>query len=273
MSHKKYNPHSTRTANAAREFIRWGRALRAPNGETPCRLGSVGAERRPSPTGTEESNERTRSSFDLRSVSPLGCAMREYKMKPHFMILILLFISGCAPSIYVDSISDIRHSFKKSDGILVHLPKNSGVEEKNFHYLLQKSLQDRGFWIVYDIQYADEILMFSLDEKTSEIKSALPYSSTSTTKGKVTTPGDLWGTGYEEKTTTTQFIPYSYNYTVSKVYMFMFKVNDQKVGDVVWEGYLGSGQKNFSKYPMECVDKLMEYYGTNFKGHVRINTY
>ncbi len=37
---------------AAGELERWGRALRAPNGETPCRLGSVGAERASNPHST-----------------------------------------------------------------------------------------------------------------------------------------------------------------------------------------------------------------------------
>jgi len=37
-------------------------------------LGAIPAQSAcPTPTGTEDTNERTNSSFDLRSVSPLGC--------------------------------------------------------------------------------------------------------------------------------------------------------------------------------------------------------
>ncbi len=184
----------------------------------------------------------------------------------------LLFIS-CAPSIYIDSASDLTHSFARSDNILVFLPEKSSIEERNFHYLLSRALEDNGFRIVYEITYADKILVFSLDEKTSEIKSALPYSSTTTTKGRVTTPSDLWGTGYEEKTTSTQYIPFSYNYTVSQIYMYMFEVQESVVGEVIWEGYIGAGEKDFTKFPSECVEALFKYYGMNFKGHKKINIY
>lgn len=186
------------------------------------------------------------------------------------MILILfltpIFFVGCGPSIYVHSQIDPEYSFAYSDKVFIYLPDNPTLTEKNFYHLLKHEMNSIGFQIIEDAPLADKILFFSLDEKTSDISSFYSLPTTTTTTGKA------GKTKYTETTSGTTTIPYTYSYTVKKVYLDLYDVEAAKQGNFtpIWEGYIGAGRDNYEKYTNLCVRKLLEYYGRNFGDHVKI---
>lgn len=182
------------------------------------------------------------------------------------LFLVPIFFIGCGPSIYVHSQIDPDYSFSFKDKIFIYLPDNATLTERNFYRLLKHEMDSIGFQITNDAPTADKILFFSLDEKTSDISSFLSLPTTTTTTGKI------GNTKYKETTSGTTTIPYSYSYTVKKVYLDLYDVESAKEGNfsTIWEGYIGAGSKAYEEYTNLCVRKLLEYYGRNFGDHVRI---
>ncbi|MCL4280220.1 MAG: hypothetical protein KJZ60_11185, partial [Ignavibacteriaceae bacterium] len=161
---------------------------------------------------------------------------------------------------------DPDYSFSFKDKIFIYLPDNASLTERNFYRLLKHEMDSIGFQIIDDAPIADKILFFSLDEKTSDISSFYSLPSTTTTTGKI------GNTKYKETTSGTTTIPYTYSYTVKKVYLDLYDVESAKEGNfnTIWEGYIGAGRDAYEKYTNLCVRKLLEYYGRDFGDHVKI---
>ncbi|MCC7093426.1 MAG: hypothetical protein IT277_04475 [Ignavibacteriaceae bacterium] len=191
------------------------------------------------------------------------------KMKKNIIFILflvpILFI-GCGPSVYIQTQIDPEFSFSHSDKIFIYLRETPTLTEKNFYNLLKHEMENSGFQIVYDAPTADKILFFSLDEKTSDISSFYSLPTTTTTTGKI------GNTKYKETTSGTTTVPYTYSYTVKKVYLDLYDVKSAKEGNYtpVWEGYIGAGRDDYEKYTNLCIRKLLEYYGQNFGDHVKI---
>ncbi len=187
-----------------------------------------------------------------------------------FQILILLVTIGCAPSIYISSELDPSYKISKTDKIAIFLKKDSSIGERKFLALLRNELQKAGFNIV-DRDQSEYVLVFALDQNTSKIQRSRPVSTTSETKGTV---GGIGGVSYKEKTTSTKYVPYSYDYTVKKLYLHLFAEEDISNHKLItiWEGYLGAGEATYAKYTNACVRKLLEYFGTDYKAHTQIST-
>jgi len=194
----------------------------------------------------------------------LGYIM-EKKIIYIFFIISILFIS-CSPSVYIHTQKDSEYKFTRWDKVFIYLPDPPTLTEKNFFSILKQELELFGFKIVDDAQIADKILFFSLDEKASDISSFYSLPTTTTTSGKI---GNI---KYKETTTGTTTVPYTYSYTVKKVYLDFYDVQYAKDGNFtpVWEGYIGAGIQDYEKNVDLCIRKLISYYGQNFGDHVRI---
>ena len=111
--------------------------------------------------------------------------------------------------------------------------------------------------------------MFQTDSKTSQINSTLFLPSTSTTSGYI------GNTYYSGSTKSTSAVPYSYNYTVKKIYLDLYAVEDVKNEKyiTVWEGYIGAGQKEYQTYSRAIIKSLLDKFGTNYEAHTPIDIY
>ncbi len=189
--------------------------------------------------------------------------------KVFYLLVIVLLMSGCAtPSIYIQSDIDSDYKLsKQTDKIFVLVDKRDDVRTREFRKLLIKKLREANFNITDDILEAKFMLCYSLDQKSSQINSVLPISTPSYTTGTISTNKGDYGT-YSQTTTATQYIPYSYSYTVKKVYLSLYKAWEME--KTIWEGYLGAEGGTFQKYADDCVSKLLSYYGQNFDGYVNI---
>jgi len=124
-------------------------------------------------------------------------------------ITLALLLISCAPTIYISSQTDPNYNITRNDEIFIIPEENSSISERKFYVLLKNELLKSGFKVVDDYK-AKYFLTFSLDQKTSTVNTSLPITTTSETKGEV---GRI---PYTEKTTSTNYIPYSYDYTVKK---------------------------------------------------------
>ena len=176
-------------------------------------------------------------------------------------------LSKCATSVYISSQTDPNYHLSKADPIFLLLPNGASIADRQFYPVLKLELITNYFNIVEDSSKAKYILLFQTDEKTSQINSTISIPSTSITSGYV---GNNY---YSATTTTTQSVPYNYNYTVKKIYLTLYAMSDIKNKKYfsLWEGYVGAGAKDYASYSRAVIKKLLDYYGTNYKAHTRID--
>jgi hypothetical protein len=134
--------------------------------------------------------------------------------------------------------------------------------------LLKDEMNRNGFNIVEEENKAKYLLLFQTDSKTSQINSTLFIPSTSRSYGYI---GNKY---YSGSTTSTQAIPYSYNYTVKKIYLELYLVEDVKNKKImtVWEGYIGAGIDEYESFSRAILKSLLDVFGTNYKAHTPIDT-
>lgn len=184
-------------------------------------------------------------------------------------ILVFLFapiIVGCStPSIYISSNTDKNYSVDKTKRISIFCNEEDPIEKRNLCYMVKSEMEHLGFNIVSSPPI-DFVLIVDTDEKTSQISSYLPLSTPSSTYG------NIGGYQYTEHTNSTTYVPYSYNYTVAKIYLDLFvaeKISEKKY-ITAWEGYIGADKNVFLEYSKDCIYTLLQYFGDNYKGHVNI---
>lgn len=180
-------------------------------------------------------------------------------------IFSFLFIS-CGPSIYIHTQKDLEYKFKRPVSVYIYLPESPSLDQKNLYTFLKYELEFLDFKVVNDIQLADKILFFSVNEKTSDVSSALTLPSVTTTTGQV------GNTIFKGTTVGTTTIPYTSSVTVKKIYVDFYDVQLAKEGKFtpVWEGYLGANVYYFEENPNICLRKLLSLYGQNYRGEVII---
>ena len=222
------------------------------------------------------------------------------KMKNIIYLFSAFFIINCSPSIYVSSLTDVTQNVSKDLKINLYIQMAANIEEKNFGILLYNELKNEGFNLIdsfeVDTMSTYYSISYFLNEKSSKINSYRSIPTTETTYGNV--DGII---NYNQTKLSTTHVPYSYNYTVKKVYLTLDLVDKKcqekaveiwtdelvknrgmkvdllgmmrQCSKTVWEGYIGVEKDEFKKHPKACVKKLLEYFGTNFEDHVYIDTF
>jgi hypothetical protein len=189
--------------------------------------------------------------------------------KVFLLILTVLLFTGCAtPTAYISSLTDPRYTPLKTDPIHVAFTDDPSIKDRQFYPFLKNEMISNGFNIVEDVTKAKYYLLFKTDSNTSQINSTLFLPSTSTSYGYV------GGTPYSETTSSTIAVPYSQNYTVEKIYLHLFSVEDAKAGInmTIWEGYIGAGEKEYKAYTQAILKSLFDVFGTNYEAHTPIDT-
>jgi len=176
-----------------------------------------------------------------------------------------LFLSGCfSPSIYVSSLTDKNYQISKNSKIAIYDSVEEAIEVKSFYSTLRQEMERLGFQFIPS-QNADYFLVANIDEKSSTISGVLPMSTNSYSSGTV------GGTYYSGTTTSTSYVPYTRRYTVKTIYLVLLDINrytNEKKVVHVWEGYIGAEKEVYEKNTKDCLFMLLQYFGTNFKGHV-----
>ena len=191
------------------------------------------------------------------------------------LIIILSLFEGCIytsryrPSAYISSLTDLQYAPVKTDPIIILKGKNTSISNRQFYSLLKSEMMNNGFDIVEDISKSKYVLLFEKSTNTSEINSTQYLPSTSYTSGSA------GGTYYSGQTTYTQAIPYSYDYTVEKIYLNLYASADlqNKKQLTVWEGYVGVSAKEYKSYSRAIIKSLLDVFGTNYEAHTPINKY
>ncbi|HPB01148.1 MAG TPA: hypothetical protein PLS75_09630 [Candidatus Marinimicrobia bacterium] len=195
--------------------------------------------------------------------------MKTYFLKKPLLAVIVLFLTGCMTTAYISSLTDTRYAPVKTDPIFILIADNASITDRQFYTFLKNEMILNGFNIVDEAPIARYFLLFQTDSKTSQINSTLFLPSTSTTSGYI------GNTYYSGSTKSTSAVPYSYNYTVKKIYLDLYAVEDVKNEKyiTVWEGYIGAGQKEYQTYSRAIIKSLLDKFGTNYEAHTPIDIY
>ena len=137
------------------------------------------------------------------------------------------------------------------------------MEDRQFYFFFKEEMIANGFNIVAERSNAKYLLDFQVGSKTSKVDSVRYLPSSSRTSGQI---GD---TLYSEATDSTQAIPYSYNYTVKKVWFKLYAVEDIKKENFMtaWEGYIGAEEKVYEENTRGILRNLFDVFGANYKAH------
>jgi len=171
-------------------------------------------------------------------------------------IILLMFFVGCASKIaYISSQTDRNYALVKTDPIFFILEEKASMAERQMYPLLKEEMIANGFNIVEDALNAKWALFFDIGSKTSRHNSTRQVATTSYSSGKV---GDTY---YSGTTKSTQAIPYSYNYTVKKIYMFLYAWKEIGTHKMItaWEGYIGAGEKEYKSYLRAIFKSLLTH--------------
>ena len=181
----------------------------------------------------------------------------------------MLLLAGCSTrTAYISSLTDPRYNPVKTDPIFILLTDDARITDRQFYSLLRDEMIQNGFNIVDDGYEAKYLLLFQTGSKTSQINSTLFLPSTSWSSGYV------GNTYYSGATTSTQAIPYSYDYTVEKIHLDLYAVEDIKNEKymTVWEGYIGAGTEEYESFLRAILKSLFDVFGTNYEAHTPIDT-
>ncbi|MDP6923562.1 MAG: hypothetical protein QGI94_02105 [Candidatus Scalindua sp.] len=183
--------------------------------------------------------------------------------------LLITLISACASkTVYISSQTDPRYSLNKLDAIFILFSDKASIADRQFYSFLKQEMVDNGFNIVEDLLSSSYILSFQTGSKTSKMNSTLFMPTTTSSSGYV------GSTYYSDTSTTTAAIPYSYNYTVKKIYLDLYSTQDvtNKKYMTVWEGCIGAGSEEYTAYPNAILKSLLNVFGTNYKATTSIDT-
>lgn len=189
-------------------------------------------------------------------------------MRKLFIVLsFLLFFTGCAPSAYISSLTDPTHTLHRTDPIYIST-NGSSIRDRQFYPLVRSEMEASGFNIVDSPEESKYYLLFSTASDTSKIHSTYYDTQTSTSTSYIS------GTPHTTTTKTTTAYPYSYDYTVKKVYFFLYLTEDirREVYMTVWEGYVGAGEDDYKEYERSILKSLFDVFGTDYEAHTTIDT-
>lgn len=185
----------------------------------------------------------------------------------NYLILILIStLVSCAPTAYLSSKVDPHFTFRRSQPIYVDLKSAATVEDKQFHNFVVTEMKRAGFTVVDEPTRDSLVLFFGLGEDTTFIDSPLVLPNTTTTTGAI------GGESFTATTRGAQVVPYQFPYTAQRIILLLYRTTPEGKLDRVWEGYIGTEQKNFHASPTVVVGKLVNVIGKNFEGDVALNS-
>jgi hypothetical protein len=181
-------------------------------------------------------------------------------------ILLALTITGCASTAYISSVTDSAYRPTKLDPVFIGVHNGLSIKERQFAEFLRSEMKKAGFTVTDVLSLSRYVLLFNMNQKTSQINSTFFLPQTQTTSGYV------GNTYYSGQTTSTTAVPISVDYTFQKIWLDLYLTSDIDTDKLmtIWEGYIGAGIDVYEKYSKEILRMLLDVYGTNYEAHTPI---
>jgi len=185
----------------------------------------------------------------------------------HFQIVVYLtvvIVLGGCQTMFVYSEHDNTLPFnKKQLKIGIYVDSAASLSDRNIATYISNEMKAMHFNIV-SLQNANYILTFSTVENTTKINTALFLPMTTTSSG------NIGGVSYSGSSTSIQSIPYSYDYTVRRIWFYLFTRESlqENKPKTVWEGYFGVDSRKFQNNPTAIIQTFLKYFEQNFKDNV-----
>ena len=193
---------------------------------------------------------------------------------PLLIFVALPYLSGCAGvSAYISSQTAPGQQIDEGASFYFYASDGASIEDRKTTQLIVDEFKKENLKVASeDEKYqAAYLVTVSADKKTSEISGSYPQTQTQNTTVK-----NSWGFPVATaKTQSTQYVPYSYNYTVSKTYVTIYSTADMANNKrmlSVWEGYIGAGANEFSRFAKCIIPELVSRLGTDYEAHTKIDT-
>ena len=186
-----------------------------------------------------------------------------------YFLITILFFSGCATTAYISSVNDLELDSVTYEGKSVHIKsisENLSIQQKETKQLIEDTMSRMGYEIK-ELNDADYLLVFGSEEKTSKMSGSRPVTNTAITNVYSGNKSAL------ATTTTTSYVPYSYNYTVAKLYTYLLPTNNLKPlkeTEIIWQGYIGAEADVMKSYQATLIDQLFDKMGQDYAEHTPV---
>ena len=184
------------------------------------------------------------------------------------LFLIVIF-SGCTTTAYISSVNDLGQSKRTYEGDSVHVKsyeKIMTIDLKETKRLIEDTMSKMGFEIAKSND-AHYLLVFGSEQKTSQMSGSRPVTNTAVT--------NVYSGGQSALATTsyTSYVPYSYDYTVAKLYTYLMPTRNLKPleeTEIIWQGYIGVEGSEMNKNKAVLIDQLFEKMGEDYAKHTKV---
>lgn len=177
-----------------------------------------------------------------------------------YLVIVICFFLCCIPSVYIKTQSDPEFDFKNKNTIVVYAD-NKLIEDKKFKSFLQSELKAIGLTVIDGTDDAQISTCFNIYEDNGQFSGNLILPKTTTTTGRV---GNI---DYSERSSTTQIVPYTTNYSFKKVHIKFYSKEDNSI---VWDCFFSIESKYYNENVNKCLKNALSKYGTDFEGSMSI---
>ena len=185
------------------------------------------------------------------------------------ILVLMMFASGCATSAYISSVNDLGQTKRTYEGDSVHVKSSEKImtiDQRDTKRLIEDTMSRMGFEIKKSND-AHYLLVFGSEQKTSQMSGSRPVTNTAVT--------NVYSGGQSALATTsyTSYVPYSYDYTVAKLYTYLMPTRNLKPLDeteIIWQGYIGVESSEMKKNKAVLIDQLFEKMGEDYAKHTYI---
>lgn len=184
-------------------------------------------------------------------------------------LFLVVFFSGCATTAYISSVNDLGQSKRTYEGDSVHVKSSEkimSIDHRETKRLIEDTMSRMGFEIK-NSNDAHYLLVFGSEQKTSQMSGSRPVTNTAVTNVYSGGTSTLATTSY------TSYVPYSYDYTVAKLYTYLMPTRSLKPLDeteIIWQGYIGAESSVMDKNKAALIDQLFEKIGEDYAQHTYV---
>lgn len=183
------------------------------------------------------------------------------------MSALVVFGTACGQYVNVSAQKDLEYQFRRDDSLLVYIPNDVSVSEKNLHIIASRQLKESGFNVVSSIKDARLLVTLKfLKEKirTPVYTSPFPYRH------------------FRGSWDMDPFFPYPRHYsrpyyvteTLGIIHLQLFNAREFESGRRVplWEGEVSGDEDLLSSRGEEFIKPLVLKLGQSFQGRVKLES-
>jgi len=177
-------------------------------------------------------------------------------------------LAGCySPSIYVQSKIDSTVPVNKTSRITIFNPAEESALVKDFYPVLRPEMERLGFDLV-PYEEADFFLFADAKEEIQGVRGRAPMPS------DLYTDSPYEGSFNPEALNFEGALPYVKRYKMLSIYLTVCDLRmykEDKTITPVWQGMIRSEETLYQENRDACLRILLNTFGTDFEGYVRIS--